>query len=88
MPNIVQLRDNNGMFLLKRMHPLSLIAAGSIRCNSYVVHYFERRKKNATNLGNGTASSTDLDDGCDATAVLLKKGNKKNRVFFLNTIIY
>ncbi|KAF5910111.1 sodium/potassium/calcium exchanger 3-like [Clarias magur] len=46
-----------------------------MKCNSYVVHYFERRKKKATNLGNGTASSTDLDDGCDATAVLLKKAN-------------
>ncbi|XP_060782042.1 sodium/potassium/calcium exchanger 3 isoform X2 [Neoarius graeffei] len=46
-----------------------------MKCNSYVLHYFERRKKKATNLGNGTASSTDLDDGCDATAVLLKKVN-------------
>ncbi|KAK2852593.1 hypothetical protein Q7C36_007794 [Tachysurus vachellii] len=46
-----------------------------MKCNSYVVHYFERRKKKATNLGNGTASTTDLDDGCDATAVLLKKAN-------------
>lgn len=62
--------------LLKCMDLLSLITDMSIRCNSYVVHYFERRKKKTTNLGNGTASSTDLDDGCDATAVLLKKGNK------------
>ncbi|KAK3554230.1 hypothetical protein QTP70_020195 [Hemibagrus guttatus] len=46
-----------------------------MKCNSYVVHYFERRKKKATNLGNGTTSTTDLDDGCDATAVLLKKAN-------------
>ncbi|KAL6487108.1 hypothetical protein MHYP_G00037340 [Metynnis hypsauchen] len=48
-----------------------------MKCNSRVVHYIERRKrkKNSTNLGNGTASNTDLDDGCDATAVLLKKAN-------------
>ncbi|KAF4090429.1 hypothetical protein AMELA_G00051650 [Ameiurus melas] len=46
-----------------------------MKCNSYLVHYFEWRKKKTTNLGNGTASSTDLDDGCDATAVLLKKAN-------------
>uniref|UniRef100_A0AAR2JT78 Sodium/calcium exchanger membrane region domain-containing protein n=1 Tax=Pygocentrus nattereri TaxID=42514 RepID=A0AAR2JT78_PYGNA len=48
-----------------------------MKCNSRVVHYIERRKrkKNSSNLGNGTASNTDLDDGCDATAVLLKKAN-------------
>ncbi|XP_036430188.1 sodium/potassium/calcium exchanger 3 [Colossoma macropomum] len=48
-----------------------------MKCNSRVVHFIERRKrkKNSTNLGNGTASNTDLDDGCDATAVLLKKAN-------------
>uniref|UniRef100_A0A4W4GRU2 Sodium/calcium exchanger membrane region domain-containing protein n=1 Tax=Electrophorus electricus TaxID=8005 RepID=A0A4W4GRU2_ELEEL len=34
-----------------------------------------RRKKNSANLGNGTASNTELDDGCDATAVLLRKAN-------------
>ncbi|XP_052429240.1 sodium/potassium/calcium exchanger 3 [Carassius gibelio] len=43
--------------------------------NSRVVNYIERRKKNSTNLGNGTASNTDIDDGCDATVVLLKKAN-------------
>ncbi|XP_076830838.1 sodium/potassium/calcium exchanger 3 [Brachyhypopomus gauderio] len=46
-----------------------------MKCNSYVVRYFERRKKNSASLGNGTASNTDLDDGCDATAVLLKKAS-------------
>ncbi|XP_072534241.1 sodium/potassium/calcium exchanger 3 [Salminus brasiliensis] len=46
-----------------------------MKCNSRVVHFIDRRKKNSTNLGNGTASNTDLDDGCDATAVLLKKAN-------------
>lgn len=46
-----------------------------MKFNSRVVHYIERRKKNSGNLGNGTASNTDIDDGCDATVVLLKKAN-------------
>uniref|UniRef100_A0A9J7YEW0 Solute carrier family 24 member 3 n=2 Tax=Cyprinus carpio TaxID=7962 RepID=A0A9J7YEW0_CYPCA len=46
-----------------------------MKFNSRVVHYIERRKKNSANLGNGTASNTDIDDGCDATVVLLKKAN-------------
>lgn len=46
------------------------------RLNSRVVNYIERRKKNSGNLGNGTASNTDIDDGCDATVVLLKKGER------------
>lgn len=53
-----------------------------IRFNSRVVHYIERRKKNSANLGNGTASNTDIDDGCDATVVLLKKGNAV--LFYMN----
>uniref|UniRef100_A0A672RKY2 Sodium/potassium/calcium exchanger 3-like n=1 Tax=Sinocyclocheilus grahami TaxID=75366 RepID=A0A672RKY2_SINGR len=39
-----------------------------IRFNSRVVHYIERRKKNSANLGNGTASNTDIDDGLCTTA--------------------
>ncbi|XP_051508262.1 sodium/potassium/calcium exchanger 3-like isoform X1 [Myxocyprinus asiaticus] len=46
-----------------------------MKFNSRVVHYIERRKKNSANLGNGTASNTDIDDGCEATVVLLKKAN-------------
>lgn len=42
--------------------------------NSYVVRFLERRKKNSASLKNGAANNTELDDGCDATAVLLKKG--------------
>lgn len=53
-----------------------------IRFNSRVVHYIERRKKNSANLGNGTASNTDIDDGCDATVVLLKKGNACSPVLY------
>ena len=44
------------------------------RFNSNIVRFLERRKKNPSSLGNGTASNADLDDNCDATAVLLKKG--------------
>lgn len=44
------------------------------RFNSNIVRFLERRKKNSSSLGNGTASNADLDDNCDATAVLLKKG--------------
>lgn len=44
------------------------------RLNSHVVRFLERRKKNSSALRNGAASNAELDDGCDATAVLLKKG--------------
>lgn len=45
------------------------------RLNSHVVRFLERRKKNSSALRNGAATNAELDDGCDATAVLLKKGN-------------
>uniref|UniRef100_A0A3B4UXC2 Solute carrier family 24 member 3 n=1 Tax=Seriola dumerili TaxID=41447 RepID=A0A3B4UXC2_SERDU len=45
------------------------------RMNSYVVRFLEIRKKNSPSLRNGAASNAELDDGCDATAVLLKKAN-------------
>lgn len=57
-----------------------------IRFNSRVVHYIERRKKNSANLGNGTASNTDIDDGCDATVVLLKKGNACGPVLYWSCV--
>lgn len=44
------------------------------RLNSHVVRFLERRKKNSSALRNGAANNAELDDGCDATAVLLKKG--------------
>lgn len=44
------------------------------RMNSHVVRFLERRKKNASALRNGAATNAELEDGCDATAVLLKKG--------------
>uniref|UniRef100_A0A0F8ARY2 Sodium/potassium/calcium exchanger 3 n=1 Tax=Larimichthys crocea TaxID=215358 RepID=A0A0F8ARY2_LARCR len=46
-----------------------------MKMNSHVVRFLERRKKNSSTLRNGAASNTELDDGCDATAVLLKKAN-------------
>uniref|UniRef100_A0AAY4E621 Sodium/calcium exchanger membrane region domain-containing protein n=1 Tax=Denticeps clupeoides TaxID=299321 RepID=A0AAY4E621_9TELE len=49
--------------------------SASLVLNSTVVRFLERRKKNSANLGNGRASSTDMDDSCDATVVLLKKSN-------------
>lgn len=44
------------------------------RLNSHIVRFLERRKKKSTTLRNGAANNSELDDGCDATAVLLKKG--------------
>ncbi|XP_030298303.1 sodium/potassium/calcium exchanger 3 [Sparus aurata] len=46
-----------------------------MKMNSYIVRFLERRKKNSSTLRNGAASNAELDDGCDATAVLLKKAN-------------
>ncbi|KAG7512517.1 sodium/potassium/calcium exchanger 3-like [Solea senegalensis] len=46
-----------------------------MKLNSYVVHFLERRRKNSSSLRDIGASNTELDDGCDATAVLLKKAN-------------
>lgn len=42
--------------------------------NSHIVRFLERRKKKSSTLRNGAANNSELDDGCDATAVLLKKG--------------
>lgn len=47
------------------------------RMNSRVVRFLERRKKKSSTLKNGAANNADLDDGCDATAVLLKKGGRQ-----------
>uniref|UniRef100_A0A8C5RQF7 Solute carrier family 24 member 3 n=1 Tax=Laticauda laticaudata TaxID=8630 RepID=A0A8C5RQF7_LATLA len=45
--------------------------------NANLQHMFERRTKNVTNMVNGLANNTEMDDNsnCDATVVLLKKGN-------------
>ncbi|XP_039639713.1 sodium/potassium/calcium exchanger 3-like [Perca fluviatilis] len=46
-----------------------------MKMNSHIVRFLERRKKNPSSLRNGAANNAELDDGCDATAVLLKKAN-------------
>nr|XP_034957881.1 sodium/potassium/calcium exchanger 3 isoform X1 [Zootoca vivipara] len=48
-----------------------------MKFNANLQHIFERRTKNATNMVNGLATNTEMDDNsnCDATVVLLKKGN-------------
>ncbi|XP_019346581.2 sodium/potassium/calcium exchanger 3 isoform X2 [Alligator mississippiensis] len=48
-----------------------------MKFNSCIHHCFERKTKNATNMVNGLANNTEMDDNsnCDATVVLLKKGN-------------
>ncbi|XP_068455470.1 sodium/potassium/calcium exchanger 3 isoform X2 [Clinocottus analis] len=46
-----------------------------MKMNSHIVRFLERRSKNSPSLRNGAANNAELDDGCDATAVLLKKAN-------------
>ncbi|XP_027861802.1 sodium/potassium/calcium exchanger 3 [Xiphophorus couchianus] len=50
-----------------------------MRLNCYIVRFLERQKKNPSGLSNGAASNTELDDGYDATAVLLKKANHHSK---------
>ncbi|OXB55202.1 hypothetical protein ASZ78_016338 [Callipepla squamata] len=48
-----------------------------MKYNSTIQHCLERKTKNAANMVNGLANNTEMDDNsnCDATVVLLKKGN-------------
>ncbi|KAM6207802.1 sodium/potassium/calcium exchanger 3 isoform 2-T2 [Sarcoramphus papa] len=48
-----------------------------MKYNSAIHHCFERKTKNSANMVNGLANNTEMDDNsnCDATVVLLKKGN-------------
>ncbi|GAB0187827.1 sodium/potassium/calcium exchanger 3 [Grus japonensis] len=48
-----------------------------MKYNSTIHHCFERKTKNSANMVNGLANNTEMDDSsnCDATVVLLKKGN-------------
>uniref|UniRef100_A0A7N8WMR5 Solute carrier family 24 member 3 n=1 Tax=Mastacembelus armatus TaxID=205130 RepID=A0A7N8WMR5_9TELE len=59
------------------------------RLNSYVVRFLERGKKNSSSLRNGAGNNTELDDGCDATAVLLKKANhnRKSSVLMVDELL-
>uniref|UniRef100_A0A8C7XS16 Solute carrier family 24 member 3 n=2 Tax=Oryzias sinensis TaxID=183150 RepID=A0A8C7XS16_9TELE len=53
------------------------------RMNSHIVRFLESQKKSPSGLKNGAAGSAELDDGCDATAVLLKKANHQRKVSVL-----
>ncbi|KAM6280953.1 sodium/potassium/calcium exchanger 3 [Porphyrio hochstetteri] len=48
-----------------------------MKYNATIHHCFERKTKNSANMVNGLANNTEMDDNsnCDATVVLLKKGN-------------
>ncbi|XP_069545939.1 sodium/potassium/calcium exchanger 3 isoform X1 [Brachyistius frenatus] len=50
-----------------------------MKLNSHIVRFLERRKKNLSNFRNGADNNGELDDGCDATAVLLKKANHHSK---------
>ena len=52
------------------------------RYNACIHQCFERRTKGAGNMVNGLANNAEMDDGgnCDATVVLLKRGNPGYRV--------
>uniref|UniRef100_A0A3Q0RMK6 Solute carrier family 24 member 3 n=1 Tax=Amphilophus citrinellus TaxID=61819 RepID=A0A3Q0RMK6_AMPCI len=66
-----------------------IVVRSSLRLNSYIVRFLERRKKNSTTLRNGAANNAELDDGCDATAVLLKKANhhRKTSVLMVDELL-
>ncbi|XP_078787785.1 sodium/potassium/calcium exchanger 3 isoform X2 [Oryzias latipes] len=54
-----------------------------MKMNSHIVRFLESQKKSPSGLKNGAAGSAELDDGCDATAVLLKKANHQRKVSVL-----
>ncbi|KAM9808810.1 sodium/potassium/calcium exchanger 3 isoform 1-T1 [Syngnathus typhle] len=54
-----------------------------MKLNSHVVRFLERQKKKSSSLRNGAASNGELDDGSDATAVLLKKANRHRKTSVL-----
>uniref|UniRef100_A0A8C5EZX9 Sodium/calcium exchanger membrane region domain-containing protein n=1 Tax=Gouania willdenowi TaxID=441366 RepID=A0A8C5EZX9_GOUWI len=60
-----------------------------LRMNSHIVRFLERQKKKLSRLRNGAAGNTELDDGCDATSVLLKKANhyRKPSVLMVDEIL-
>ncbi|NWX91770.1 NCKX3 protein, partial [Nothoprocta pentlandii] len=71
-----------GVALVCRWESLVLVLMYAIyivimKYNSTIHHCFERKTKGAANMVNGLASNTEMDDNsnCDATVVLLKKGN-------------
>ncbi|XP_054652174.1 sodium/potassium/calcium exchanger 3-like [Dunckerocampus dactyliophorus] len=53
-----------------------------MKLNSHVVGFLERKKKYSSSVRNGAANG-ELDDGSDATAVLLKKANHRRKTSVL-----
>uniref|UniRef100_A0A8C5MB15 Solute carrier family 24 member 3 n=1 Tax=Leptobrachium leishanense TaxID=445787 RepID=A0A8C5MB15_9ANUR len=62
-----------------------------MKYNSSIHQCFEKTKKSGPNLANGLASNADIDDNvnCDATVVLLKKGNfhRKTSVIMVDELL-
>uniref|UniRef100_A0A1A7YG27 Solute carrier family 24 (Sodium/potassium/calcium exchanger), member 3 n=1 Tax=Iconisemion striatum TaxID=60296 RepID=A0A1A7YG27_9TELE len=60
-----------------------------MKMNCYIVRFLEQQKKKSSSLRNGASSNADLDDGCDATAVLLKKANhhRKQSVLMVDELL-
>ncbi|OCT77761.1 sodium/potassium/calcium exchanger 3 isoform X1 [Xenopus laevis] len=62
-----------------------------MKYNSPIHQFFERRKKGAANLANGLATNSELDDSvhCEATMVLLNKGNchRKTSVIMVDELL-
>ncbi|XP_029030961.1 sodium/potassium/calcium exchanger 3-like isoform X2 [Betta splendens] len=60
-----------------------------MKLNSHVVHFLEQRKKSSCSLKKGAASNIELDDGCDATAVLLKRAthDRKPSVLMVDELL-
>ncbi|MEE6474772.1 hypothetical protein FKM82_010487 [Ascaphus truei] len=62
-----------------------------MKFNSSIHQCFEKRTKSAANTANGLANNTELDDNinCDATVVLLKKGNfhRKTSVIMVDELL-
>ncbi|CAJ0962946.1 unnamed protein product [Ranitomeya imitator] len=87
-------RDHNALFRLERARSIGnrfLDPSANGRFNSSIHQCFEKRKKGAGNLANGLASNAEIDDNvnCDATVVLLKKGNfhRKTSVIMVDEIL-
>uniref|UniRef100_A0A3Q2Z518 Solute carrier family 24 member 3 n=1 Tax=Hippocampus comes TaxID=109280 RepID=A0A3Q2Z518_HIPCM len=84
-----------GIFAMQTIHlscwPLlrdSTYYTLSISALIVVIRYFQlvmvqRRKKNSSSLRNGATNHGELDDGSDATAVLLKKANRHRKTSVL-----
>lgn len=66
--------ENGGTANADGFSPLTAL----LRYNACIHQCFERRTKGAGNMVNGLTNNAEIDDSsnCDATVVLLKKGNQ------------